>query len=56
MKKPPDPEIEWITGWEAFLSFLLADKSCDACGQNEIYEVSSMRKVELAEESSDKRN
>ena len=36
-------------------SNLLADKSCYAYGTDEIYEVPSMRKVELAEESSDKR-
>ncbi len=36
-------------------SNLLADKSCYAYGTDEIYEVPSMWKVELAEESSDKR-
>jgi len=36
-------------------SNLLADKSCYAYGTDEIYEVPSMRKVELAEEGSDKR-
>ena len=36
-------------------SYILADKSCYAYGTDEIYEVPSMWKVELAEEGSDKR-
>ena len=37
-------------------SYILADKSCYAYGTDEIHEMSEMRKTQLAEESSDKRN